>query len=191
MSAKTRSLRKPLIQCCELRHAVGIEVADRNRHGPREEQVLFRDRSRRRILAEEPAREPLRILQAHAAMAEIAVVLSEEFLPRRIVKIDSVAVRKVELEAAQGIGRPWQFANIYLRGAFGDRFPVYAVRRNHTSVGREGGDNFIAMLREIGGALLQNVRSDERPGEIGRQVPIRLQRFVSYGILDLDVLLIR
>src|SRR5206468_5397306 len=119
MSAKTRSQPKPLIQCCELRRAVGIEVADRNRHGTREEQVLFRERSRRRILAEEPARERLRILQAHAAMAEIAVVLSKEFLSGRMVKIDSVAVRKVELEPAQGIGRPWQFANIDLRGACG------------------------------------------------------------------------
>src|SRR5438309_6706171 len=119
MSAKTRSQRKPLIQCCELRHAVGIEVADRNRNGPRQEQVLFRGRSRRRILAEEPAREPLRILKAHAAMAEIALVLCEEILPGRVVKIDSVAVRKVELEAAQGIRRAWQFANIDLCGACG------------------------------------------------------------------------
>ena len=46
----------------------------------------------------------LRVFQADTAMAEVARVLGEELFLGRIVKIDSVAVGKVELEVAQGIG---------------------------------------------------------------------------------------
>src|SRR5437868_3941000 len=134
-----------LLQRRQLRPAALIEVADLDRHGLREEDVLLGNRGRRRILAEEPPRQARRVLQANTAMAEAALVLGEELLARRIVKIDAVAVRKLELELAQRIGRPGQFANEDLRCARGNGFPVDAVRWDHPCIGRESGNNLIAV----------------------------------------------
>src|SRR5438270_8504204 len=63
-----RSRREPLLlQSRELRPAAGVEIADHDRHGLGQEDVLLGDRIGRRILAEEPSRQPRRILQADAA----------------------------------------------------------------------------------------------------------------------------
>ena len=85
----------------ELRLTARVEVTDHDRHRARQENVLLGDGRRRGILAEKPPSEPLRILEADAAVAEGALVLGEKLLLRRIVQVDSVAVRKVELEVAQ------------------------------------------------------------------------------------------
>ena len=89
-------------------------------------------------------------------MAEIARVLGEEFFPGSIVKMNSVAVRKIELEAAQGIGRAGPLANIDLRIAGGDRSPVDAVRRKHARIRSPGRENLISLLDEIGVPILEH-----------------------------------
>src|SRR4051794_14380956 len=124
--------------------------------------MFLRLRSGRRILAEEPACQPLRVLQADAAMAEVALVLGEEFFLGSIVKIDTVAVRKVELEVAEGIGRTGTLANIDLRLTGSDGFPVDVVRGKHARIWPPAGENFITPVGEVGVAVLKHARSNER-----------------------------
>ena len=50
-------------------------------------------------------------------MAEIAFFAGKEFFLGRVVEIDPVAVGKVKLEVAQGIGRARPLTNIHLRTA--------------------------------------------------------------------------
>ena len=69
--------------------------------GFRQEDVFLGHGGGGRVLAEKPPREPLRVLQADTAMAELALVLSEQLLLGRIVEVDSIAVWKVELEMAE------------------------------------------------------------------------------------------
>ena len=47
-----------------------------------------------------------RVLQADAAVAEVALFLGEQFLLGRVVEIYPVAVRQVELELAQELAGP-------------------------------------------------------------------------------------
>ena len=77
---------------------------------------------------------------ADAAMAEVARFLREEFRLGRVVKRDSIAVGKVELEVTEGIGGAGPLANINLQIARGDRLPVDAVGRKHVRIGSPAGE---------------------------------------------------
>ena len=111
----------------------------RDRHRAGEEDVLLGRGGGRRVLAEKPARQPRRILEADAAVAEVALVLCEELLLRRVVEIDAVAVGKVELEVAERIGGPGALADVNAQLARCDGLPVDAVGVKHARIGAEGG----------------------------------------------------
>src|SRR6478672_11219338 len=99
-----------------------------------------------RVAAEQPARQPLRVLEADAAVAQVTLVLREQLLLGRIVKIDAVAIGKVELEAAEAVGRAGLLADQDFLLPRGDRLPVDGVRRNDLAAGPELRNDLVATV---------------------------------------------
>src|SRR3954471_1711662 len=69
--ASRRSVAR-LLQRGELQLVAGIQVADGDRHRPGQQDVLLGHQGGRGILTEKPVSEPLRVLEADAAVAEVA-----------------------------------------------------------------------------------------------------------------------
>ena len=135
--------------------------------GARQQDVLLGQRCDRRVLAEQPSRKPLRVLEPDAAVAEVALVLGEQLLLRRVVQIDAVAVGRSNLKWPRELAGPGFCRTRICTLPAATPFQSTLSARNDLGVVGEGGDDLIAALFEIGVAVLEHARGDDRLREIG------------------------
>jgi hypothetical protein len=127
---------------------------------------------------EQPAAEPLRVLEADAAGALAAVGAGEQLAVRGVVQIDAKLVGQHELDPAHHVLRARQLAHVDEAAAGGDRAPVdpagIECLRPVCPVGQHLEPLLAEHARAAGGGVAGALAD-----QIGRQVPVGIERGIA------------
>ena len=127
---------------------------------------------------EQPAAEPLRILQADAARAFPPVAAGEELAARRVVQIDAEIIGQHELHAPHHVLRPRPLPHENEAAARGDRVPVDLARVEQAGLVGPVGQDLQPLVRDHARAARGGV-AGALADQILRQVPIGVERGIA------------